>query len=103
MARGSEAKIDVENRIKEAFGQDYVTTIDKKIYVIGHENGEDIQVCIALTCPKISVSKTSMVSEGGMDFENMPIGATAPSVFQPAQLTDEEIENTRKLIAELGL
>lgn len=41
MARGNNAKIDVENRIRNAFGDRFVGVAEKKIYVLGDEgNGE---------------------------------------------------------------
>ena len=44
MARGADAKAYVENKIREAFGKDFVgiDTATKKIYVNGYENGETI-------------------------------------------------------------
>ena len=33
MAKGSNAKVIVENKIKEAFGNDFIGVADKKIYV----------------------------------------------------------------------
>ena len=42
MARGAEAKDYVEAKIKEAFGDDFIGTIDKKVYVWAYEGGEKI-------------------------------------------------------------
>ena len=104
MPRGSEAKNFVENKIREAFGDMYVATIDKKIYINAPEGGDTVQVCVSMTCPKIPITSGNPVGEGGMDFENMPTnGVTAPTEFKPAEITKEETENIRKLLAELGL
>lgn len=98
MARGAIAKSDVENRIIAAFGKDYAGTFDKKIYLWGNENGEKVQICLTLTCPKTPVGGDNMGN--GMNFETMP---TEASDFKPAEITKEETENVRKLLAELGL
>ena len=100
MARGNEAKNFVENKIREAFGELYVGTVDKKIYVWGMENGEKVQICIAMTCPKVPVGVGS--ENNGIDFDNMPAGGSATE-FKPAEITNEETENIRKLLSELGL
>jgi hypothetical protein len=42
MAKGQESKAYVENKIREAFGKDFigVDTATKKIYVNGYEDGQ---------------------------------------------------------------
>lgn len=102
MARGNNAKIDVENKIRNAFGDRFVGVAEKKIYVLGDEgNGELIQVAITLTCPKVPMAAGGAV-DGGLDFNNMP-SSGSPTEFKPAEITVEETENIRKLLAELGL
>lgn len=102
MARGANAKIEVENKIREAFGADFVATVDKKIYVWADDGGEKVQVCISMTCPKVPVGVGNQGNEDGIDFENMPAGGIATE-FKPAEITQEETENIRKMLAELGL
>ena len=102
--RGSIAKEQVEKKIIEAFGDDYVGTIDKKIYVWSEENGERIQIAIAMTCPKTPVGATAaskLISADGVgyDFENMPIATPKETV----EYTQEEKDTINRLIAELGL
>lgn len=41
MAKGSMAKVVVENKIKEAFGNDFIGVADKKIYVWA-DDGENV-------------------------------------------------------------
>lgn len=52
-----------------------------------------------MTCPKVPIGATP---EGGIDFDNMPSGGSATE-FKPAEITSEETENIRKMLAELGL
>ena len=101
MARGAEAKAQVENKIREAFGKDFVGVdlSTKKIYVNGYENGETVQVCIALTCPKTPFG----VVENGVNFDNLAGEAQSPDVFQPAEITNEETERVRKMMEKFGL
>ena len=100
MAKGSNAKVVVENKIREAFGADFVGVNDKKLYVWADDGGEKIQVCISMTCPKVPLG--SVVDDGSIDFENMPSGGSATD-FKPAEITSEETENIRKMLAELVL
>ena len=103
MAKGTAAKQWIEDKIIAAFGEAYVGTFDKKIYINAPENGETVQVSLTMTCPKVPVGANNPIGTGGMDFENMPATATKGTEFKPAEITTEETENIRKLLAELGL
>lgn len=101
MARGANAKIEVENIIRNAFGANFLGVNDKKIYVNADDgNGEMVNIAISLTCPKVNFATIS--SEDGLDFANMPATGSATE-FKPAEITVEETENIRKMLAELGL
>ena len=107
MAKGNDAKNLVITKIKDAFGDEFICELDKKLYVWSKENGEPMQVAISLTCPKTPVggdaapARTMVSTDGfGLDFENMPAGpATSPTL----EYTQEEKDTLNKLIAELGL
>lgn len=101
MAKGATAKVNVENKIREAFGADFVGNVDKKLYVWADDGGEKVQICLSMTCPKVPVGVGS--DNEGLDFDNMPAGSTATTEFKPAEITKEETENIRKMLAELGL
>lgn len=101
MARGANAKVQVENIIRDAFGSNFLGTAEKKLYVKADDgNGEMVDIAITLTCPKVPFN--SGVGEDGLDFDNMP-SASKPTEFKPAEITTEETENIRKMLAELGL
>lgn len=89
MAKGNIAKIAVENKIKEAFGADYIGVFDKKLYVWADDGGERVQIALTMTCPKTFV---------GVDTP-----AETPDVFQPAEISQEEQDNLKALIEKLGL
>ena len=98
MAKGATAKAEVENIIRNAFGKNFLGTVDKKLYVLADDGGgEMVNVAISMTCPK-----TPFAVPGSGDFE-ITGDFSAPDTFQPAEITKEETENIRKLIAEFGL
>ena len=98
MARGSIAKENVENIIKQAFGEDFVTVQDKKLYVWANDGGERVQISISLTCPKTFVGEESGKLEFAADAN--PVEA---SDFTPAAITKEETETLEALMKKFGL
>ncbi len=95
--KGAIAKENVINTITAAFGADYVGISDKKIYVWADDgNGERAQVAITLTCPKVPLNTNA-------DSAFAVAAPTSGTEFQPAEITTEETENIKKLLAELGL
>ena len=103
MARGSIAKIKVIEKLKEAFGADFVGEYDKKIYVFADDGGERVQIAMALTCPKNMVGTINTADlnyNTGRDFSHSDTVVTPPT---DVEITDEEKENVRKLMASMGL
>lgn len=111
MARGSIAKEEVTKKIIECFGQENVVLHDKKLYINTKENGERLQICLALTCPKtlvgIDEATVSPVSDvafkGGLDFESMGAATATPEPFKPAEITPAEKATVQDLMKRLGL
>ena len=97
MAKGNIAKEYVVNKIKSAFGEDFIGEQDKKFYVWGIENGEKVQVALSLTCPKNPI--------GGMNFDMMEV--SAPVVEQKdeklAEMTIAEQNKIDELMKMLGI
>lgn len=87
--KGTEAKDNVARKLKDLYGPDYVGIFDKKIIVNEHENGEIVQIAITLTCPKNTY---------GLD-----VGEEIAQPFEPAEITQEETDNIKALMAQLGL
>ena len=98
MAKGNTAKQNVENIIREAFGQNFIGVQDKKLYVWVDDGGEKVQVALTLTCPKTPIG----INEDGMNFEN---GGNygKPTQFKPAEITNQETENILKMMKDLGI
>jgi len=101
-AKGTEAKQLVIDKIKSAFGADFIGEYDKKIYVWSKEKGQKIQVALALTCPKNPVGETNL--SGNLDFsDDSNNTVVAPTTFEPAEITQEEKDTIEKLMKELNL
>ena len=102
-ARGTIAKNNVINKIKEIFGADYIGEYSNKIYVYSQENGEKIQIAISLTCPKTPVEVVNTPVVGDFNFEDDAPAVVAATGPQSAELTDEERERVKELMRTLGL
>lgn len=101
-AKGSIAKIEVENRIREAFGKDFAGVADKKLYVWADDGGERVQISIAMTCPKVYIGEDAEAGPaiartgGGIDFE-----AEIPK--KSTEVTQEELDRISAMMNKLGL
>ena len=92
--KGSVAKLFVENKIKEVFGEDFVGSADKKLYVLADDGGQKVQIAISLTCPKVGLD---IEGKGFVD----DIGTyTGEPVIE---ITPEEEANIQTLIKKLNL
>ena len=101
-AKGTIAKQNVIEKLKEAFGTNFITSEGSKAYVWAYDGpGEKVQIALSLTCPKNLVGAAGSTSgEPEMiDFEAMSaIGQPAPP-----QITKTEEDNIKELMAKLGL
>lgn len=93
MARGSIAKEMITNKIIDCFGSDFVGVFDKKIYLWSEENGEKLQVCLTLTCPKTLVGQDNATSDVGV----------VNSVTNSVEISDQERKTVEDLMNKLGL
>ena len=103
MARGASAKLKVIEKIKQAFGQDYIGKINKKVYVYADDDGERVQIAISMTCPKnpvASVNTAELNYNSGIDFTNNDTVIVAP---EKTEISESERENVRKLMKRMGL
>lgn len=102
MAKGAIAKQVITKKLQEAFGADFLGEVDKKIYIQAPENGEMVQIAIAMTCPKntIEVKGGPVVRNGMMDFEAESIIVT-PTANK--EISTEERETVLEMMKRLGL
>ena len=118
MAKGTNAKNAVINKIAMAFGTDYIgeidkntgkrkhiisIEIDKKVYVWADDGGEKVQIAIALTCPKnpVETGGVSTAPVSGWDFSDNVVTASAP--VSKAEITPEEQARIADMMSRLGL
>ena len=96
--KGDYARETVYKKIAQAFGENYVGVVDKKIYVNEKdEDGTEIQFSIAITMPKNTIAKQGDVASSG-ELEPTPI--VASSNFE---ISDAENEKIQQLMNELGI
>ena len=103
-AKGSILKQEVAEKILAAFPGSFLYNDGKEIRINGIENGESLQIKVALTCAKVAV-------EGGDDtvLPGEKVAATAgvkPTGMNekiPQEPTAEEKERLTTLLNKLGL
>ena len=103
MARGSIAKNNITEKLKNFFGTDFIGEVDRKLYIWADDGGERVQIAIAMTCPKTNVD---FGETGGFIEPGSTTGVYAGKRIetQPiVEMTPEEQENIATLIAKLGL
>ena len=99
-AKGQIAKENVVKKIAEVFGERFIGEFDKKIYVWSEENGEQVQVAIALTCPKTSVGAEKVMN---FNEDTMSFTGVVTQVPETMEISEEEKDNIKKLMERLGL
>ena len=108
--KGQAAKQEVMATILEAFGDNaFMYNDGKEVRVNCTENGEKVQIKIALTCAKVMVEAgaDNAIPGAGIKKDNTspfpePLTATA-TADTIVEVTDEEKENVAKLMASLCL
>lgn len=95
--KGSVAKLFVENKIKEVFGEDFIGMADRKLYVWADDGGQKVQIAISLTCPKVGLD---IEGNGFVDDTGLMGTYTGEPVIE---ITPEEEENIQTLIKKLNL
>ena len=95
MAKGAIAKENINARIGEAFGEDYIGVFDKKIYVWADDGGERVQIAIAMTCPKTEVA-------AGQSQTTTEPASVMPVTLNSAVTPEEEQAALEALYAKFG-
>lgn len=107
MARGSVAKNNITEKLKNFFGADFAGEADRKLYVWADDGGEKVQIAITLTCPKANVDFGD--NAGGFIEAGPATGTVAPYVgkrvtVEPiVEMTPEEEANIQTLLEKLNL
>lgn len=103
MARGSIAKNNVTEIIKEAFGTDFITVDGSKIYVQANDGGEKVQIALAMTCPKTPIEISNKNNNTGFPKSAFEDDAETTASTSVNEITPQEQENIRALMERLGL
>lgn len=109
--KGTEAKERLMKKIITAMpAEDYVGCVDKKYYFWSIEDGQKVQVCMTLTCPKtpvevdngnvfVAASMGINKNDNRLNFEDI----STPVATKKVEVSEEEKENIAKLLKELNL
>lgn len=109
MAKGSAAKQEVMATILEAFGDNaFLYNAGKEIRVNCKENGEPVQIKLALTAAKVAVEPGDDVVLPGAglvknDASPFPEPLVNKAVDMRIEASDDEKANVAALMASLGL
>ncbi len=105
MAKGALAKENIINKILETFEGAF--KYDKEIRIPMMENGEEVQIKVALTCAKTNVDRGEDVAIPGastVKASTTTASATVSKVSTTvAEPTEEEKKNVEDLLIKLGL
>lgn len=103
-AKGSILKQEVSEKILEAFPGSFLYNDGKEIRINGLENGESLQIKVALTCAKVTVEggdDTVLPGEKVATTAGVKPAGTGEKV--PQEPTAEEKERLMTLLEKLGL
>lgn len=107
MAKGASAKLEITNKILKTFEGSFLYNDGKEIRIPVSENGEIVQIKVALTCAKVNVSEgednalsgTISTGSGMINFEDI----SAETIAAATAPTEEEKANIANLLASLRL
>lgn len=101
MAKGAVAKQEVSKKILETFAGSFLYNDGKEIRIPCNENGEIVQIKVALTCAKENVECGADTALPG-DFPT-PKAAPTPERTGPIAPTAEEKATVSAMLRKLGL
>ena len=98
--KGTILKKEITDKILEVFPGSFLYNDGKEIRIPGMEDGQLIQVKVALTCAKTNVEQNG---ENALPGEVMPTSAIDSTPQTTVEISQEEKDNVKKLMASLGL
>lgn len=101
-ARGSIAKENIKNTLIETFGDKFLGEVGGKLFVLSQENGQDIQIAISLTCPKVGID-LGTPSYGNDFVDGFNSNTNLSSANIGIEFTKAEEETIQELIRKLNL
>ena len=101
MARGTESKNIITAKLLETFAGSFI--YDKNVIIPMVENGESLQIKIALTCAKTNVESGMDNAIPGAEMSSTTVAPKAIDNHGVAEVTEEEKQNVLKAMKALGL
>ncbi len=103
-AKGSILKQEVAEKILAAFPGSFLYNDGKEIRINGTENGESLQIKVALTCAKVAVEGgDDIILPGEKTAATTNVKPTGTNEKVPQEPTAEEKERLTTLLNKLGL
>lgn len=96
MAKGSESKIVIINKILEVFPGSFLCNDGKELRIPMNEEGAEVQIKVALTCAKENIGTPSGSNEAAVSASAFP----SPVV---KEVTEEEMAQVKTLLTALDL
>lgn len=103
MARGSQFKKEILNKMLEVFPNSFLYNDEKELRICGQEDGEEIQLKCVLTCAKVNVEPNGDVAIPGEVSADINFGESKSTEEKIVEPTQEEKDNVKKLMATFGL
>ena len=99
--KGTILKKEITDKILATFEGSFLYNDGKEIRIPGLEDGQELQVKVALTCAKTNVSPNG---ENALPGEDATTEVLIPNATQAAvEITQEEKNNIKKMMEVLGL
>lgn len=103
MARGQIAKAEIQKKILNNFEGAFLYNDGKEIRIPIEENGELIQIKVALTAAKENVEQGADNALPGATAEKVKFEETKKVSTKTVEATEEEKNNVNELLKALGL
>lgn len=108
MAKGAQAKAEIITKILETFEDAFAYNDGKEVRINTIEDGEPIQIKLALTTAKVAVEKGEDAAVPGVKSPKTPVAKSGPEPAfgiepTPIEATVEEKARLADIMAELGI
>ena len=103
MARGSQFKKEILNKMLEVFPNSFLYNDEKELRICGQEDGEEIQLKCVLTCAKVNVEPNGDIAIPGEVSADINFKDSKPIEQKVVEPTQEEKDNVKKLMETFGL
>lgn len=103
MARGSQFKKEILNKMLEIFPNSFLYNDEKELRICGQEDGEEIQLKCVLTCAKVNVEPNGDIAIPGEVSADINFEDSKPIEQKVVEPTQEEKDNVKKLMETFGL